>query len=145
MQTVVYIPGAPVGKGRPRVAVQGGHAHAYTPQRTKDYEWLVQKCFAAQKCAVMPRGEALSVTVEAVCPVPESATKKQRAEMLEGRTLPTKKPDADNVLKIILDALNGVAYEDDRQIVALAIRKTYGEKPVVRVEIRTIAPEADDE
>lgn len=145
MQTVVYIPGAPVGKGRPRVAVQGGHAHAYTPQRTKDYEWLVQQCFAAQKCCVMPRGAALSVTVEAVCPVPESATKKQRAEMLAGRTMPTKKPDADNVLKIILDALNGVAYEDDRQIVALAIRKAYGEKPGVRVKIRTIEPEKDDE
>ena len=144
MQTVVYIPGAPVGKGRPRVAVQGWHAHAYTPQRTRDYEWLVQQCFAAQKCAVMPRGEALSVTVEAICPVPESATKKQLAEMLAGRTLPTKKPDADNVLKIILDALNGVAYEDDRQIVSLAIRKAYGEKPGVRVAIRPIAPEEEN-
>ena len=65
--------------------------------------------------------------------------------MLAGRTLPTKKPDADNVMKIILDALNGVAYEDDRQIVALAIRKTYGEKPGVRVEIRTIASEEENE
>ena len=53
--------------------------------------------------------------------------------MLEGLMNPIKRPDADNIAKIVLDALNGIAYKDDSQIVDLSVPKRYSDKP--RVEI----------
>lgn len=55
--------------------------------------------------------------------------------MLQGKILPTKKPDCDNIAKIICDALNGVAYDDDKQIVALKVTKIYSDEPRVIVWI----------
>ena len=50
---------------------------------------------------------------------PKSISKKKRAEMLEGKIWPAKKPDSDNIAKVVLDALNGIAYHDDTQIIKL--------------------------
>lgn len=58
--------------------------------------------------------------------------------MLDGKILPAKKPDIDNVVKAVLDALNGVAYRDDTQVVELHVRKSYSEKPRVEVSIEKI-------
>jgi Holliday junction resolvase RusA-like endonuclease len=57
---------------------------------------------------------------------------------LNGCIYPTKKPDADNIAKIILDALNGVAYTDDTQVINLLVQKRYGEAPEVKVEITEV-------
>lgn len=65
-------------------------------------------------------------------------SKKKRAAMLAGEILPTKKPDYDNIEKIISDALNGVAFYDDAQIVSSGLIKVYGEIPRVEVEIRAV-------
>lgn len=58
-----------------------------------------------------------------------------------GKIFPTKKPDIDNVIKVIADALNGVAYDDDKQIIDVSARKVYSETPRVDVRIRIIEPE----
>ncbi len=58
--------------------------------------------------------------------------------MLGGKILPAKKPDIDNVVKAVLDALNGVAYRDDTQVIELHVRKSYSEKPRVEVCIGKI-------
>jgi Holliday junction resolvase RusA-like endonuclease len=58
--------------------------------------------------------------------------------MAAGEILPVVKPDLDNVAKLILDALNGVAWHDDNQIARLTISKVYGKKPHTDVEIETI-------
>ena len=55
--------------------------------------------------------------------------------MVAGLIHPTKKPDADNIAKIIMDALNGVAYEDDRQVVELIVRKFFSDTAYVDVFI----------
>ena len=56
--------------------------------------------------------------------------------MLDGIIRPTKKPDADNVLKVVADSLNHIAYKDDSQIVDAYVRKFYCEKPRIEVTIR---------
>ena len=124
------IPCAAIGKGRPRVTRHG----TYTPQKTRDYEQLVRLCFQRSRCApVTDRGRALGATLTAIFRVPDSYSEKKKRELM-GKPY-TKKPDADNLAKAILDALNGVAYPDDAQIVKLTVRKRYGETDMVHVLI----------
>ena len=127
------IPGEPTGKGRPRVTARNGFTHAYTPKKTVDYEKHVKECYAlaSQEYSENP----LEVRIIAWCGIPKSTNKKNRALMLEGKIKPAKKPDIDNIIKIVLDSLNGIAYKDDSQIVSLIAQKFYAEEARVEVEI----------
>lgn len=73
--------------------------------------------------------------IEVSMPIPKSTPKKKKAMMLDGKIQPTKKPDLDNIAKIISDALNGIAYNDDKQIVHLKVTKKYNKTPHVKVNI----------
>lgn len=112
-----------VGKGRPRFTTQGGFAKAYTPKRTKDYEELIGSCFrltGAQKS-----DKALRVKIFVYKKIPKSSTKKMVQALVDKCYLCTVKPDIDNVVKVVLDALNGVAYDDDIQVAELAVIKNF--------------------
>ena len=74
---------------------------------------------------------------------PKSVRKKDKIEMLTNRLLPVKKPDCDNIAKIVLDALNKIAYVDDSQVVELAVKKRYAEKAKVSVHIEEIETEGE--
>ena len=67
--------------------------------------------------------------------MPKSDSKKVQSLKLSGRIRPTQKPDADNIAKSVLDALNGLAYADDKQVVTLEVDKHYGEEPCVHVKL----------
>lgn len=126
------VPGPPVGKARPRVTRSG---HAYTPQRTKDYERLVRECYLSQVGDIKFVGKhPLEVLIEAEFPIPKSVSKKKRDEMRE--TYHTNKPDGDNLAKSIMDALNGIAFEDDSAVSVLTVVKTWSESPCVYVHIQ---------
>lgn len=131
MRIQFSVPGVPQGKARPRVTRAG---HAYTPQKTRAYETVVRQCYL-QTAGLwpFPDGAALCVHIVASYPIPKGTSKKDRQSMLEGKILPTKKPDADNIAKIILDALNGYAYKDDACVVSLSVIKAYSETPHVTV------------
>ena len=139
-QIVFHVPGTPVGKGRPRAAKRGKHITLYTPEKTVSYEGKV--ALAASQAMV---GRQLLDGPVVVCldihmPVPASWSRKARAEALADIAPPAKKPDADNVLKAICDAINGVVWIDDVQVVDCVIRKRYRETPGVQVEIKPYAP-----
>ena len=122
---------APTGKARPRVTSHG----AYTPKKTKDYERFVAKEYLVQ-CAGSYFGYLpVSVTITAYYPIPKSTNKAKRQKMIDGTVRPTVKPDFDNVCKAVCDALNGIAYYDDSQIVKAEFRKYYGVEPFVKVKI----------
>ena len=131
-----FVPGAPVGKGRPRAARRGAGLVMFTPGKTADYEALV----AATAGNAMRAHQLLDGPLEAVLemrfPVPASWSKAKRARALAGAEWHTSKPDADNVAKAILDACNGVVFRDDSQIVMLTATKEFSETPGVRVVIR---------
>jgi Holliday junction resolvase RusA-like endonuclease len=134
------IPGKPVGKGRPRFT-KGGTP--YTPEKTRAYETKAAIIYKlAARGYKFPRHVPVSVTIRAFYGVPASDTKRQRERKLTGAVLPCKKPDIDNVTKIILDALNGLAYEDDAQVVKITAEKFYSDRP--RVEISVSASEEAD-
>ena len=133
------IPGEPKGKGRPRVVNRGGFSKAYTPKDTVAYENLVRLEYGYQvKDFKFPDGAQLDMRIQAFYGIPKSASKKKRGLMLEGMLRPTKKPDMDNVVKIIADSLNQIAYKDDTQIVDCQCRKFYGEEPRVEVMIQEV-------
>lgn len=119
-------------KERPRTRQINGHIQTYTPKGTREYELRVKAAYPGFK--TFTDGEYLSVHIDAYYPIPKSTSNANRVLMLSGRVRPTKRPDLDNIAKSICDALNGVAYKDDSQIVKLTVAKYYSD--VARAEIR---------
>jgi len=132
------IPGEPQGKGRARIGKVGGFSRMFTPAKTLAYEGLVAQ-MAQQAMAGAPLMEGpVSLSLELLHTIPRSAPKRQRADMLSGRMRPTKKPDADNVLKAICDGMNGVVWRDDVQAVEVRLSKRFAEVPGVVVTVEAI-------
>lgn len=135
------VEGKPVGKGRPRFRRMGNFVQTYTPAATADYEKLVRLRFQ-NACGVITE-KPVKVEVVACFAPPKSARKRDRIEMLANRILPDKKPDVDNIAKIILDALNGIAYKDDSQVVDLSVKKCFAAEARVYVHIEEIDMRGD--
>ena len=129
--------GEPQGKGRPKFTLTG---HAYTPERTKTYEAEIVAAFRREfpDFVRWEKGVPLRVRIKAVYGIPRSDSGLTAARKASGEIRPTKKPDADNVEKIVLDAINGIAWRDDAQVVDLRTTKVYGAVPRVEVEIDEI-------
>lgn len=133
------VPGAPQGKGRPRIGKVGQHARMFTPAKTVQYESLIAlACQEAMAGRPMFDG-AVSAAIAIDCPVPASWSGKKQRAALAGNLMPTTKPDADNVVKAVFDGLNGVAFKDDVQVVDLRVRKRYSATPAVRVQLVPVA------
>jgi Holliday junction resolvase RusA-like endonuclease len=134
MEVTFTVPGEPRGKGRPRFTQYG---RAYTDSETRAYEKKVI-AYYRQSLKEFRFGddEYVAVEVTAVYPIPKSATKKSLEQIAQGKLLPKKKPDIDNVLKIVLDSLNGYAYRDDAQVVEVLGRKKYGAEPCVIITLK---------
>ena len=132
------IPGAPTGKGRPRVTSIGGHARTYTPEKTRSREGIVASlCMdAMQGRAALAGPVEVMIAIEA--PIPASWSRVKRAAAA-GKPCAVK-PDLDNVVKLLLDAVNGIAFGDDRQVVSLAASKIYGHEPRTTVQITEVSP-----
>mgnify|MGYP000867813781 FL=1 len=128
------VPGEPVAKERPRTNMATGVV--YTPDKTKNYEETVKWCYQmAAHGARFPDDEPLSMLVVAYRPIPKSANAKKKSLMRAGAQRPITKPDWDNVGKIVSDALNGIAYRDDAQIVDARVVKRYSDNPMVKVSV----------
>jgi Holliday junction resolvase RusA-like endonuclease len=133
----LVIPGEPCGKQRPRFVMATGRT--YTPGKTVNAETFIKELFAQAYPGFVPLKCALAVTVIAYMGIPVSAPKTQRVLMLSQKMWPTKKPDADNILKLVADALGGLAYVDDKQIVTAHFHKVYSDRP--RLEINIVPKE----
>ena len=129
------IPGEPQGKGRPKFSRQGSFVKTYTPAKTENYEAHIKACFMASGAGMIPQGVEIGMEITAFYSIPKSTSKKRAALMREGVIRPAKKPDFDNVAKVICDALNKIAYYDDAQIVEAAFAKFYADEPRVVVRL----------
>ena len=138
------VPGTPVGKGRPKVSTRGGKfARMYTPEKTASYEGLIALS-ARQAMGGRPLIDGpVDVSLMIRLAVPASWSKKKQAAALAGQVLPTKKPDADNVLKAVFDGMNGVVWVDDVQACGVVLRKRYAETPGVTVVVRKMGGDHD--
>jgi len=132
MNIMFEVPGKPQGKARARTTRYG----TYTPEKTVLYENLIKVCY--RQVTDYYTEEPLHMTIEAVFEPVKSTSKVRRKKMLEGEIKPTKKPDIDNIAKVVLDALNGVAYKDDTQVISLAVTKRYGPFNKLNVILRSV-------
>ena len=117
-----FVPGKVQGKARPRFSSKSGTV--YTPGKTKSYERQIAEAYVSQRgpCFEGP----VMVVIEAVFSIPKSWTRAKKAEAAAGKLAPGK-PDIDNILKVVLDGLNGIAYEDDKQVVLTQCKKVYAD------------------
>lgn len=121
------VPGPPQGKARPRTGrnKSTGKPVSYTPAQTVLYENWIRTCYMQETNMLFSNNELLGIDIMAFFPIPKSTPKKIRAAMMDGEIRPLKKPDGDNILKAVCDALNGLAYRDDRQLADKCIHKWY--------------------
>ena len=127
------IPGKPQGKARARTFYNSklGKMQSITPEHTVLYENLIKHCYLETKCEPFLDKVPLEVEITACFPIPKSATKKDRERIKLMEYYPTKKPDADNIAKVVCDALNGLAYKDDAQVIDLTVHKRFGDPKVI--------------
>ena len=127
------VDGLPVGKGRPRFARVGKFVQTYSDKKTVAWEDQVRA--AAQKA--MGPTDILETPVTLALyfrlPIPQSWSKKRQEAAKNQLESYTKKPDWDNLGKAVSDALNGVIYKDDSQVVSAHIRKVYSTVPGVDI------------
>lgn len=135
-----FVPGQPVGKGRPRFRRIGKGVQSYTPEKTKRYEADVRAeawKTMYENGRLAPTDKPCAVFVDAAYKVAVSYTKKRKAACYAQKEKPGK-PDADNVVKSVMDAINNVVYRDDSQVVFATVLKRYaveGEEPGVTVTV----------
>jgi len=111
------IPGKPKGKARARIfRNKSGKMMAATPEQTANYENLIKVMFLSQR----PKGFNI---IEGSCHVYISAyfARAKSNKMIT----PMIKPDADNIIKVVLDAMNGLVYRDDKQVTGLTFEKVW--------------------
>ena len=141
------IDGEPIGKGRPRFSTYNGFVRTHTPKETMNYETKVVFSYRSNNDGMaFEPNDMIHAKIVAYYLIPKGHYRFHKKtnttdldpkgqEMLSGRLLPTKKPDCDNIAKIVLDALNGIAYHDDSQVVELMVQKRYSESARVEVTL----------
>ncbi len=152
MKVKFIVSGEPQGKGRPRANVicrKNGEPvinpktkrpiiNERTPDKTVFYENLIKTEYQRQVGnSRFQDGENLDMRIIAYYTIPKSASIKKQAQMESGQIRPTKKPDMDNIMKVVADSLNQIAYRDDSQIVDSQVRKFYSREPRIEVTILT--------
>ena len=129
MQSVTFqVPGKPQGKARARTVYnkQLKHSISYTPEGDLLYENLIKTLYMqAAEGVRFEKGTPVTLRIVARFEPPKSASKKRQQQMLSGELPPLKKPDIDNIVKVVADALNGAAYHDDTQIIFTVAKKAY--------------------
>lgn len=136
------IPGPAVGKGRPRFSRKSGAA--FTPAKTRNHEAFVKmlavEAMKEQAGFVRNAGEALPLSkpcaliVQIFCTIPPSWPKAKR-EAAKANIIRPGKPDIDNVIKSIGDAMNGVVYTDDNLIYRVEATKMFADTACTTVEV----------
>lgn len=133
---IFEVKGKPQGKSRPRFSTHYGKVHTYTPYSTVSYEKTIRNKFLKVGGKLLQG--SISVYIEAHFEVPKSYSKQKKERAILNLDRPTSKPDSDNIAKVVCDALNKVAYSDDKNIAELRVVKMYGEEPKIIVNIENL-------
>lgn len=129
------IEGDAVAKARPRIRRDG---RTYTPKRTVEYEQKVRGAYKEAYPDAEVIDEALELTVTFFVKIPQSWSKTKQEQARAGVIMPTSRPDVDNLIKPITDALNGICYVDDSQIIGIDAMKRYSDFPRTEVLLKKV-------
>jgi len=135
MTIELTVPGEPQGKLRAKAVRIGKHVSTYTPGKTVKFETYIRELFAVKYSDFVPLEGALMLKFIAWVSIPMSTSKKKKILMQEGVIRPTKKPDVDNIEKLILDALQSLAFKNDSQFVSVLSFKYFSERPRLEIKI----------
>lgn len=131
--------GDPVGQGRPRFTTIGGHVKAYDGKGSVEEKaairLMAQEAMRKQNWAFPSQDMPITVQIISYRKVPKSKQRWFAEAGLQEDIFPLAKPDADNVVKLYLDAMNGVVYPDDKQVYNLHVIKAYAEQPRTEVTV----------
>lgn len=132
------VPGQPTGKARARIVSNNGRIMAYTPESTVVGEEEIRRY--AQVAQVRPIVGPVVLTVRCYMRIPERIAQvaRNRKAMEAGTIRPTPRPDWDNIGKLVSDALNHIAYQDDSQVVEAHVEKWYSYEPRTEIEVRSL-------
>jgi Holliday junction resolvase RusA-like endonuclease len=126
------------GKGRPRFARQGTFVKTYTDAKTLIYEKSIQTYAKQAMGSTSPLIGAVAAYLHIGIPIPPSYSKTRQIACINGDERPTKKPDIDNIVKAVLDGMNGIVYLDDKQVVDLHLTKVYSSKEGIDIMVKEI-------
>ena len=129
--------GEPVAQGRPRFSTAGGFVRAVDPAKSRDFKHYIRLA-AAQHSPERPLEGPLHLSVRVYRSTPKSFSKKRASEAEIGKIRPTQKPDGSNYLKLVEDALNGLIWRDDSQIVEAHVSKWYSSRPRIEIKIQEL-------
>jgi Holliday junction resolvase RusA-like endonuclease len=141
MQIEFEVLGKVKAKQSVKFANIGGFMKKYTPADIKSYANWVRLCFMKEYPNWTPnkfKDTPLMCEIDVDVIIPKSFSKKKHELALGGYIRPTVKPDCDNIAKNIDDALNGIAYPDDKQIVSLVVRKWYSDTEKVKIRVSEV-------
>ena len=137
MTAEIIIPGKIKGKARPKFFRRGNFVGTYTPEATVSYENLIKTIYYEKYGNTSPLSGPVKVTIIAYFEIPKSFSKQKRLDAENERLFPTKKPDWDNIGKVVCDSLNKIAYDDDAQIVESHLFKVYNREERLKVIIES--------
>ena len=145
MEVIFEVPGQPKGKERPRWTMVSNTSIVYTPRNTRGYEDMIKTYYKINNFKAFKKDDALEVSAIAYYQIPKKTKKSNKLLMIKVEMLPTKKPDIDNIMKVVLDALNGIAYHDDSQVCKVNFMKMYSEDPRLKILIRNVGENFDED
>ncbi|MBN6887492.1 Holliday junction resolvase RusA-like endonuclease [Cytobacillus horneckiae] len=129
--------GEPVAQGRPRATTINGQVRMYDPAKSKNFKEYVKLVASQNRPPELLTGP-LVMSVIVFKPVLKSFSKKKVAAAESGELRPMTKPDVDNYVKGIKDALKSVIWKDDSQVVDLLVSKYYSQNPRVEITIQQL-------
>lgn len=132
--------GEPVAQGRPKASTSTGFVKMYDPKKSKDYKDYVKLAASEHAPDALLEGP-LGMVLTVYRSIPKSISKSPKKAMLAeaGHIVPITKPDVDNYLKGVKDALKGVIWKDDSQVVEVFARKRYSARPRIEVKIKELS------
>lgn len=145
------LPGEPKGKGRPRAVAKirilpSGQPEAYvqlvTPADTREEEARLRAAFRRAHPDHRPWSGPVLLRFTAVFETPKGFNRKLKEAAARGELYAIKRPDKDNIEKLITDALNGVAFRDDQQVMGGGVKR-YGSPARLEISLEPLSGAED--
>lgn len=134
--TIVLL-GEPVAFARTRIDGNGAH---FTPAKQRNtaaaFKVEAQRAMLETNRSMAVFDEPLRLDLLAEFGIPGSWSQRKRNAAIAGEIRPSKRPDIDNIYKLVADACNAVVYRDDALVVDVRMRKVYGVQPKIVVTVQ---------
>lgn len=141
-----FVPGKPQGKARARTfTLPNGMVRSCTPGKTVAYEGMIRGCYRVAADGrpepTYSKGTPVRIRITAYYKPPARTTKRELFQIQNGLKFPLRKPDVDNIIKAVADALNGIAYHDDSQVVEVTANKVFADEEGLQISVSSLAEE----